>query len=95
MEMVSQGYRVEGTQDHAHARLGPCDKRHHVRVHAGDPRVFERARERAAALDAEFAQTKRLKGPLHGVPISVKVRGRCIYFGLNGTEAMFSLAGPM
>ncbi|KAI5834825.1 amidase signature enzyme [Schizophyllum commune Tattone D] len=34
--------------------------------------LFERARERAAALDAEFAQTKRLKGPLHGVPISVK-----------------------
>ena len=48
--------------------------------------LFERARERAAALDAELAQTKRLKGALHGVPISVKVGGRCICFGLDGID---------
>lgn len=27
------------------------------------------ARQRAAELDAEFAATKKLKGPLHGVPV--------------------------
>jgi len=33
---------------------------------------FEEAREEARKLDAEFAKTGELKGPLHGVPISVK-----------------------
>ncbi|KAI0278662.1 amidase signature domain-containing protein, partial [Russula brevipes] len=33
---------------------------------------FEQAREDARQLDAEFAETGRLKGPLHGVPISLK-----------------------
>ena len=33
---------------------------------------FEEAREEARNLDAEFAKTGELKGPLHGVPISVK-----------------------
>jgi Asp-tRNA(Asn)/Glu-tRNA(Gln) amidotransferase A subunit family amidase len=33
---------------------------------------FEEAKEDALKLDAEFAATGRLKGPLHGVPISVK-----------------------
>jgi Asp-tRNA(Asn)/Glu-tRNA(Gln) amidotransferase A subunit family amidase len=28
------------------------------------------ARQRAAELDAEFAATKKLRGPLHGVPVS-------------------------
>ena len=27
------------------------------------------ARQRAAELDAEFAVTKKLRGPLHGVPV--------------------------
>ncbi len=31
---------------------------------------FTRARQRAAELDTEFAATKKLKGPLHGVPVS-------------------------
>ena len=31
---------------------------------------FPRARERAAELDAEFAATGKLRGPLHGVPVS-------------------------
>ncbi|KAH9991131.1 amidase signature domain-containing protein [Russula vinacea] len=33
---------------------------------------FEEAKEEALRLDAEFAATGRLKGPLHGVPISAK-----------------------
>ena len=33
---------------------------------------FEEAREEARKLDAEFAKTGELQGPLHGVPISVK-----------------------
>ncbi|KAJ7045940.1 amidase [Mycena alexandri] len=34
--------------------------------------LFDEARRRARDLDAEFKATNRLKGPLHGVPISVK-----------------------
>ena len=33
---------------------------------------FEEAKQDARKLDEEFAATGRLKGPLHGVPISVK-----------------------
>jgi hypothetical protein len=33
---------------------------------------FNEAREDARKLDADFAETGRLKGPLHGVPISLK-----------------------
>ena len=33
---------------------------------------FEEAREEARKLDAEFAKTGELQGPLHGVPISAK-----------------------
>jgi hypothetical protein len=34
------------------------------------PVFFPRARERAAELDAEFSATGKLRGPLHGVPVS-------------------------
>ncbi|KAG8945601.1 hypothetical protein FRC04_000648 [Tulasnella sp. 424] len=34
--------------------------------------MFAQALEEARALDAEFAQTKRIRGPLHGLPISLK-----------------------
>ncbi|KAJ7881391.1 amidase signature domain-containing protein [Mycena leptocephala] len=34
--------------------------------------LFDHARERAKELDIGFKKTNRLKGPLHGVPISVK-----------------------
>ncbi|KAF9530362.1 amidase [Crepidotus variabilis] len=33
---------------------------------------FPRARKQAAELDAEFILTKKLRGPLHGVPVSIK-----------------------
>ena len=33
---------------------------------------FKEAREEARKLDAEFAKTGQLTGPLHGVPITVK-----------------------
>jgi len=40
--------------------------------------MFAWARERAKALDAEFASTGELKGPLHGVPVchSVVIRAK-------------------
>ena len=31
---------------------------------------LQRARQRAGELDVEFATTKKLRGPLHGVPVS-------------------------
>lgn len=34
--------------------------------------VYPQAKAQAEALDAEFARTKTLVGPLHGVPLSVK-----------------------
>ena len=34
--------------------------------------MFSEARAQAKALDAEFASTGRLRGPLHGVPVSFK-----------------------
>ncbi|KAI0258705.1 amidase signature enzyme [Gloeopeniophorella convolvens] len=34
--------------------------------------LIEQAREEARKLDAEFAETGKLKGPLHGVPMSIK-----------------------
>jgi amidase len=39
--------------------------------------LFERGRNIAKELDEEFARTKKLKGPLHGVPISFK--DMCLY----------------
>ena len=39
---------------------------------------FEEAKEVARSLDAEFAETGILKGPLHGVPISVK--DQCAFY---------------
>ncbi len=40
--------------------------------------LFEEAKQEARKLDEEFAATGRLKGPLHGVPISVK--DQCTFF---------------
>lgn len=34
--------------------------------------LFEQARRDAKLLDKEFSETGRLKGPLHGVPVSLK-----------------------
>ncbi|KAL1747940.1 amidase signature domain-containing protein [Schizophyllum fasciatum] len=57
---------------------------------------FDRARTRAAELDAEFAQTKRLKGPLHGVPISVKPGAAVDIEGIDTTIGLSQWAkhGP-
>ncbi|KXN86624.1 Fatty acid amide hydrolase 1 [Leucoagaricus sp. SymC.cos] len=42
--------------------------------------MFDWAKERARALDAEFAMTGVLKGPLHGVPMSIKEQFEIIGF---------------
>ena len=34
--------------------------------------MYEEALEAAKALDEEFKRTKKVKGPLHGVPFSLK-----------------------
>ena len=34
--------------------------------------LFEQARVQAEELDREFAKTKQIRGPLHGVPVSFK-----------------------
>jgi amidase len=41
--------------------------------------MFTQALERAAELDREFATTGQLRGPLHGVPISLKDQCAWIY----------------
>src|SRR5437773_11974559 len=43
------------------------------RTHTGsdDPKVPD-ALDRARELDAEFARTGKLKGPLHGIPFAIK-----------------------
>jgi Asp-tRNA(Asn)/Glu-tRNA(Gln) amidotransferase A subunit family amidase len=40
-----------------------------------NPVLFEQALKQAKELDDEFASTKKLRGPFHGVPFSVKVSG--------------------
>jgi Asp-tRNA(Asn)/Glu-tRNA(Gln) amidotransferase A subunit family amidase len=35
--------------------------------------LFDEALKQAQDLDTEFANTKKLRGPLHGVPVSIKV----------------------
>ncbi|KAF9557330.1 amidase [Agrocybe pediades] len=42
--------------------------------------MFEPARQRASELDAEFAATKQLRGPLHGVPFSIKEQFEIVGF---------------
>jgi hypothetical protein len=46
---------------------------------------FEEAIQEARRLDAEFAESGHLKGPLHGVPISLK--DLCAFFSLCGRRA--------
>ncbi|CAK7206649.1 Acetamidase [Sporothrix eucalyptigena] len=53
----------------------------HQLLHCCISFLYPQAREQAEALDAEFANTKRLVGPLHGVPLSVKDQCR-----IAGTE---------
>ncbi|EJD07629.1 amidase signature enzyme [Fomitiporia mediterranea MF3/22] len=44
--------------------------------------LFEQALDEAKALDTEYASTKRLRGPLHGLPVSVKDQ-----FDITGYDA--------
>jgi len=54
-----------------------CERRLCLDLHLRGARAvpvvfFNEAREDARRLDADFAETGLLKGPLHGVPISLK-----------------------
>jgi len=49
--------------------------------------MLEPARRRASELDREFAATKKLQGPLHGVPVRVF----CFY--ISFLIHMFSVLG--
>jgi len=50
--------------------------------------MFDWAREQAKDLDTEFASTKKLRGPLHGVPVSLRtiVHGAVHYYPLCKTS---------
>lgn len=50
--------------------------------------MFASALSDAKALDAYFAQTGKLKGPLHGLPISLKDN-----FGIAGKAASVGFVG--
>lgn len=41
--------------------------------------MFKDALKEAEVLDAEFARTNQLKGPLHGLPVSFKDQCTCEY----------------
>jgi len=49
---------------------------------------FDRAIEDAKTLDAEYAKTGKLKGPLHGLPISLKEQ-----IAVKGVERTFGFVG--
>ena len=51
------------------------------------PVMIAEARAQAKALDAEFASTGRLRGPLHGVPVSFK--DVCEWLGKRGRQGWF------
>ncbi|KAG7093651.1 hypothetical protein E1B28_007313 [Marasmius oreades] len=44
----------------------------HAQTNCGTEILFEQALKQANDLDAEYASTKQLRGPFHGVPISLK-----------------------
>ena len=58
-------------------------------AHATRIVFFEEAMQDARRLDEEFAATGRLKGPLHGVPISVK--DQCTFFSSLLSPFLFRL----
>ncbi|KAJ6186376.1 hypothetical protein N7519_007677 [Penicillium mononematosum] len=50
--------------------------------------LFEDALEQAKQLDAEFAETGKLKGPLHGIPITLKDQ-----FNVKGVDTTLGYVG--
>jgi Asp-tRNA(Asn)/Glu-tRNA(Gln) amidotransferase A subunit family amidase len=50
--------------------------------------VFEDALEQARKLDVHFKETKKPKGPLHGIPITVKDQ-----FSLKGVDTTLGYVG--
>jgi len=52
--------------------------------------LFDRARRQAKELDNEFASTKRLRGPLHGVPVSFKDQCPSNYRDLEHSTLIFT-----
>ncbi|KAF7338607.1 putative amidase PB8B6.03 [Mycena venus] len=59
------------TEGKPFTRISACEEFNFLRV-GNDVVMFSKALEQAQDLDAEFASTKKLRGPLHGVPLSVK-----------------------
>lgn len=50
--------------------------------------LFEDAIEQAKQLDADFAETGKLKGPLHGIPITLKDQ-----FNVRGVDTTLGYVG--
>lgn len=50
--------------------------------------LFEEAIEQARALDGEWKQTGKLKGPLHGIPVTVKDQ-----FNVKGVDTTLGYVG--
>lgn len=50
--------------------------------------IFEDAIKQAIALDQEFQKTGKLKGPLHGIPITVKDQ-----FNVKGVDTTLGYVG--
>lgn len=50
--------------------------------------LFEDAIEQAKQLDTEFAETGKLKGPLHGIPITLKDQ-----FNVKGVDTTLGYVG--
>lgn len=67
-------------------------KQQTVRILTGGCRgivLFAEALQQAKDLDTEFASTKQLRGPLHGVPISVKVDFFFLFCSVHALITLF------
>ena len=50
---------------------------------------FEEALKEASVLDTEFTTTKKIRGPLHGVPVSFKDQCRCFFVFGGATDSTY------